>query len=79
MIRSGPRFELLAVNDLGDGNHASPAVAGDVMPTRKGCWFRGNCLDQEEVDVAAAGAQHLAVATDLGLDLDRRCARYLLP
>ena len=41
------------------------------MPTRKVCWFRGNCLDQKEVDDAAAGAQHLAVATDLGLDLDR--------
>lgn len=28
VIRSGQTFEVLAVNDLGDGNHASPAVAG---------------------------------------------------
>lgn len=28
VIRSSPQFELLAVNDLGDGNHPSPAVAG---------------------------------------------------
>ena len=27
VIQSGPEFRVLAVNDLGDGNHASPAVA----------------------------------------------------
>lgn len=31
VIRSGPQYELLAVNDLGDGNHASPAVANGRM------------------------------------------------
>lgn len=31
VIQSGPQFKLLAVNDLGDGNHASPAVAGGAM------------------------------------------------
>jgi len=31
VIRSGPQFELLSVNDLGDGNHASPAVAAGGM------------------------------------------------
>jgi outer membrane protein assembly factor BamB len=28
VIQTGPEFRVLAVNDLGDGNHASPAVAG---------------------------------------------------
>ena len=27
VIQSGPEFRILAVNDLGDGNHPSPAVA----------------------------------------------------
>jgi hypothetical protein len=27
VIQSCPEFRVLAVNDLGDGNHASPAVA----------------------------------------------------
>ena len=27
IIQSGPEFRILAVNDLGDGNHPSPAVA----------------------------------------------------
>jgi hypothetical protein len=27
VIQSGPEFRVLAVNDLGDGNHPSPAVA----------------------------------------------------
>ena len=31
VIRSGPQFKLLAVNDLGDGNHPSPAVADGRM------------------------------------------------
>ncbi|MGB2820337.1 MAG: PQQ-binding-like beta-propeller repeat protein [Phycisphaerae bacterium] len=28
VVRSGPKFEILAVNDLGDGNHASAAASG---------------------------------------------------
>ncbi len=28
VIQSGPEFRVLSVNDLGDGNHPSPAVAG---------------------------------------------------
>lgn len=28
VIQSGPDFKLLATNDMGDGNHPSPAVAG---------------------------------------------------
>jgi outer membrane protein assembly factor BamB len=31
VIQSGPQLKVLAVNDLGDGNHASPAVAGGSM------------------------------------------------
>ena len=31
VIQSGPEFRALAVNDLNDGNHASPAVAGGKM------------------------------------------------
>jgi len=31
VIRAGRSFEVLAVNDLRDGNHASPAVAGGRM------------------------------------------------
>ena len=27
VIKTGPEYRVLAVNDLGDGNHASPAVA----------------------------------------------------
>ena len=27
VVEGGPEFRVLAVNDLGDGNHASPAVA----------------------------------------------------
>ena len=27
VIQSGPEFRVLAINDLGDGNHPSPAVA----------------------------------------------------
>jgi hypothetical protein len=27
VIQSGPKFQILAVNDLGDVNHPSPAVA----------------------------------------------------
>jgi outer membrane protein assembly factor BamB len=28
VLQAGPEFRVLAVNDLGDSNHASPAVAG---------------------------------------------------
>ena len=31
VIQSGPDFKVLAINDLGDPNHASPAVADDRM------------------------------------------------
>jgi hypothetical protein len=31
VIQSGPNFRLLAVNDLNDGNHASPAVVRGRM------------------------------------------------
>jgi len=31
VIGGGPKFEVLAVNDLGDGNHPSPAVANGKM------------------------------------------------
>ena len=31
VVRSGPNFQVLAVNDLGDGNHASAAVAAGRM------------------------------------------------
>lgn len=31
VIKSGPMFEVLAENDLGDPNHASPAVAGNRL------------------------------------------------
>jgi outer membrane protein assembly factor BamB len=31
VIQTGPDFRVLAVNDLGDGNHASPAVANDRL------------------------------------------------
>ncbi len=31
VVQSGPEFKILAVNDLGDPNHASPAVAGGSM------------------------------------------------
>lgn len=31
VIGGGPKFEVLAVNDLGDGNHPSPAVANGRM------------------------------------------------
>jgi outer membrane protein assembly factor BamB len=31
VIKSGPKFEVLAVNDLGDGNHPSPAVSNGRM------------------------------------------------
>lgn len=31
VIGSGPKFNVLAVNDLGDGNHPSPAVANGRM------------------------------------------------
>ena len=27
MIKAGPKFEILATNDIGDGSQASPAVA----------------------------------------------------
>jgi hypothetical protein len=27
VIKAGPKVEILAVNDLGDPNHASPAVS----------------------------------------------------
>jgi outer membrane protein assembly factor BamB len=27
VIQAGPEFQILAINDLGDGNHPSPAVA----------------------------------------------------
>jgi hypothetical protein len=30
-VQSGPKFRVLAVNDLGDGNHASPAAAGGKL------------------------------------------------
>ena len=31
VVQSGPKFRVLAVNDLGDGNHASPAAAGGKL------------------------------------------------
>ena len=31
VLQTGPEFRVLAVNDLGDGNHASPAVAGGSL------------------------------------------------
>jgi len=31
VVKSGPEFKLLASNDLGDGNHASPAVSGGKL------------------------------------------------
>jgi hypothetical protein len=31
VIQASPQFQLLATNDLGDGNHASPAVADDSL------------------------------------------------
>jgi outer membrane protein assembly factor BamB len=31
VIQAGPEFRVLAVNDLGDGNHASPAVADGTL------------------------------------------------
>lgn len=31
VIKAGPAFNLLAVNDLGDANHASPAAAGGSL------------------------------------------------
>ncbi|MCH5372556.1 MAG: PQQ-binding-like beta-propeller repeat protein [Planctomycetes bacterium] len=31
VVRSGPEYQVLAINDLGDPNHASPAVAGGKM------------------------------------------------
>ena len=31
VVQSGPEFKILAVNDLGDPNHASPAVAGGSL------------------------------------------------
>ena len=31
VIKGGPKFEVLAVNDLGDGNHPSPAVSNGRM------------------------------------------------
>ncbi len=31
VIKSGPKFEILTVNDLGDGNHPSPAVSNGRM------------------------------------------------
>jgi len=31
VVQAGPQFKLLATNDLGDGNHASPAVSGGRM------------------------------------------------
>jgi outer membrane protein assembly factor BamB len=31
VVQAGPEFRVLAVNDLGDGNHPSPAVAGGRM------------------------------------------------
>ena len=31
VIQAGPEFRILSVNDLGDPNHASPAVSGGRM------------------------------------------------
>ena len=31
VVKAGREFKLLAVNDLGDGSHPSPAVAGGRM------------------------------------------------
>jgi hypothetical protein len=31
VIQSGPEFRVLAVNDLDDGNHPSPAAAGGKL------------------------------------------------
>ena len=31
VLQTGPEFRVLAVNDLGDGNHASPAVADGCL------------------------------------------------
>jgi outer membrane protein assembly factor BamB len=31
VLQTGPEFRVLAVNDLGDGNHASPSVAAGTL------------------------------------------------
>ncbi len=31
VVQAGPEFQILAVNDLGDGNHPSPAAANDRL------------------------------------------------
>jgi outer membrane protein assembly factor BamB len=31
VIQAGPKFQILAINDLGDGNHPSPAVANGKL------------------------------------------------
>lgn len=31
VLQTGPEFRVLAVNDLGDGNHPSPAVASEKL------------------------------------------------
>jgi outer membrane protein assembly factor BamB len=44
VLQSGDKFESLAVNDLGDANHASPAVAGDdklLLLGQKKLWCVG--------------------------------------
>ena len=44
VIQAGPDFRVLATNDLGDNNHASPAVAGGRMflAGLKNLWCIGN-------------------------------------
>lgn len=43
VIQAGEKFEKLAVNDLGDGNHPSPAVAGErlILVGEKQVWCVG--------------------------------------
>jgi hypothetical protein len=44
VIQTGPEFRVLAANDLGDGNHPSPAVAKGRMflAGLKNLWCIGN-------------------------------------
>jgi outer membrane protein assembly factor BamB len=43
VLAAGDKYELLAVNDLGDANHASPAVAGNrlLLLGQKNLWCVG--------------------------------------
>jgi len=44
VLKAGPKFDLLATNDLGDPNNASPAVAGAylILKGQKFLWCIGN-------------------------------------